>query len=192
MHDIGKIGIPLEILNKPTSLNNAEWDVMKSHAVKGYEIACASPELQGVAELILHHHESWDGTGYPHGLKGKRIPLLSRIISVVDAYDAMTHDRPYRKAMTSMEARQELQRCSGQQFDPELVEAFLEVLDDNPQLAVSDEDERQTHAALFGNLEATHSRRSPTQGRLRPKTTIRRVWWPMVATSWMKTTSLSA
>ena len=140
MHDIGKIGVPLEILNKPGKLNEAEWRIMQSHCQKGYEIAKASPELSDIAELILYHHERWDGKGYPEGLSGQQIPLLSRIISIIDAYDAMTHDRPYRKAMPSQEAKAELERNAGTQFDPELVKAYLKTLEENPEVAASDAD----------------------------------------------------
>ena len=140
MHDIGKIGVPLEILNKPSKLNATEWHVMQSHCRKGYEIAKASPELSGIAELILYHHERWDGKGYPEGLSGQQIPLLSRIISIIDAYDAMTHDRPYRKAMPSQEAKAELERNAGTQFDPDLVKAYLKTLEENPEVAASDAD----------------------------------------------------
>ena len=141
MHDIGKIGVPLEILNKPSKLNAAEWRVMQSHCRKGYEIAKASPELSGIANPILYHHERWDGKGYPEGLSGQQIPLLSRIISIVDAYDAMTHNRPYRKALTSREAKAELERNAGTQFDPELVKAYLKTLEENPDVAVSEADD---------------------------------------------------
>ncbi|MBQ0079149.1 MAG: diguanylate cyclase [Eubacterium sp.] len=130
LHDIGKLGIPIEILNKPGRLTSAEWEVMKSHVEKGYRIAKASSELEGIAEYILHHHESWDGKGYPGGLKKENIPLLSRIIAVIDAYDAMVNDRPYHKAMAEIDARNELRRCAGTQFDPYLVSEFLHLLDE--------------------------------------------------------------
>lgn len=131
LHDIGKVGIPLEILNKPGKLKNEEWEIMKSHTEKGYRIAKASRELSEIAESILHHHEAWDGNGYPDGLKGENIPMLSRIIAIVDAYDAMTNDRVYRKAMSRADAVIELQRCAGKQFDPKLVSEFIGVLSDN-------------------------------------------------------------
>lgn len=130
LHDIGKLGIPLEILNKPAKLSNEEWDVMKSHAIKGYKIAKASEELEDIADLILHHHECWNGKGYPDGLSGESIPLLSRIIAVVDTYDAMTNDRPYRQALSSSHACKELLRCAGSQFDPYIVNQFIEMLAD--------------------------------------------------------------
>jgi len=130
LHDIGKLGIPLDILNKPGKLNSAEWDVMKSHVEKGYRIANASSELGDIADLILHHHESWNGKGYPDGLKQEAIPLLSRVIAVVDTYDAMRNDRPYHKAVSEREAREEIKRCAGVQFDPTIASAFLELLEE--------------------------------------------------------------
>ncbi|MDF2531667.1 MAG: hypothetical protein K0Q65_1248 [Clostridia bacterium] len=128
LHDIGKIAIPDYILGKPAKLNEDEWKIMKSHCEIGYRIAVASPELAHIANLILSHHERWDGTGYPQELKGEEIPLLSRIIAVVDAYDAMTSDRPYHAAIPSKAALKELERCSGTQFDPFIVEKFIEVI----------------------------------------------------------------
>lgn len=131
MHDIGKIGIPLEILNKPGKLEESEWAMMKTHVQKGYQIAKSSKELSDIADMILSHHERWDGRGYPNGLRGEEIPLLSRIISVVDAYDAMTNDRAYRKALAESAARSELLRGAGTQFDPVIVREFLEMLEEN-------------------------------------------------------------
>lgn len=110
LHDIGKLGIPIEILNKPGKLTNEEWKVMRSHAEKGYRIAKGSKELEVIADLILHHHESWDGSRYPDGQKKDEIPFLSRIIAVVDSYDAMTNDRQYRKALSAEEACMELKK----------------------------------------------------------------------------------
>jgi len=128
LHDIGKIGVPLEILNKPGRLSSTEWTAMCSHVEKGYNIAVASPELSCIADMILHHHERWDGRGYPNGIKGESIPLLSRIIAVIDAYDAMVHDRCYRKAISVDAAKLELESCSGSQFDPRIVSQFLDML----------------------------------------------------------------
>lgn len=130
LHDIGKIAIPHAILVKPSKLTSEEWEIMKSHTEKGYRIASASVELESIAKYILHHHERWDGNGYPGGLKGEEIPLLSRIITVVDSHDVMVHDRPYHKAMSEEAAKEELLRCSGTQFDPHLVEVFLKVIED--------------------------------------------------------------
>lgn len=130
LHDIGKIAIPHSVLLKPGKLTDDEWEVMKSHTEKGYRIASASKELSPISEYILHHHERWDGKGYPGGLAGEEIPLLSRIITVVDSHDVMVHDRPYHKAMSAAAAKEELLRCSGTQFDPRLVEAFLQTLEE--------------------------------------------------------------
>ena len=157
MHDIGKIGVPLEIPNKPSKLNATEWHVMQSHCRKGYEIAKASPELSGIAELILYHHERWDGKGYPEGLSGQQIPLLSRIISIIDAYDAMTHDRPYRKAMPSQEAKAELERSAGTQFDPDLVKAYLKTLEEKPEVAASDADTATCTDAARAEAGSAHA-----------------------------------
>jgi diguanylate cyclase (GGDEF)-like protein len=128
LHDIGKIAIPDYILGKPDKLTESEWKIMKSHCEIGYRIAAASPELAHIANLILSHHERWDGTGYPQELKGEDIPLLSRIIAVVDAYDAMTSDRSYHAAVSREIAQKELERCSGTQFDPSIIEKFIEVI----------------------------------------------------------------
>ena len=130
LHDIGKLGIPLEILNKPGKLTREEWALMKSHTHKGYRIAMASPELRGIAEYILHHHERWDGKGYPDGISMESIPLLSRVIAILDAYDAMVNDRPYHRAVSKAQAKAELKRCAGTQFDPFLVAEFVLMLDE--------------------------------------------------------------
>jgi len=129
VHDLGKVGIPDQILFKPGPLNEEEWEIMKMHPEKGYRIASSSPDLSTVAELILKHHEHWNGGGYPLGLKGDSIPVECRILSIVDAFDAMTNDRPYSKARTDDEAISELKRFAGKQFDPELVEVFVTVLE---------------------------------------------------------------
>lgn len=128
LHDIGKIGIPEAILNKPGKLTDEEWIEMKKHPQIGYRIANASLELAPIAEYILSHHERWDGTGYPQKLKGKQIPLLSRIISIADAYDAMTQDRAYRKKMDAQQAQEEIRSNAGSQFDPDIARIFLDEL----------------------------------------------------------------
>lgn len=128
LHDIGKIGIDNSILNKPGKLSKNEWEIMKKHSEIGYRIAMSSPELEPIAEYILAHHERWDGNGYPQGLKGEEIPLLSRILAVVDSYDAMTEDRVYRKAMTHQAAIEEIKKNAGTQFDPNIAQIFIDSL----------------------------------------------------------------
>ncbi|HCT63423.1 MAG TPA: hypothetical protein DIC19_04920 [Erysipelotrichaceae bacterium] len=125
LHDIGKIGIPEHILHKPGKLTDEEWIIMRKHTEIGHRIALASPELHSIAPYILTHHERWDGKGYPKGIKADDIPLLARILSIVDAYDAMTQDRVYRKGMPREDAINELRRCAGSQFDPSLVDLFI-------------------------------------------------------------------
>ena len=128
LHDIGKIGISDMILRKPGKLNDEEWKEMKTHPEIGFRIAQATPELKKVSMYILGHHEKFDGTGYPKGLKKYEIPLLDRILSVADAYDAMTNDRTYRSALTKEEAIKELTDNCETQFDPDVVKIFLEEL----------------------------------------------------------------
>lgn len=125
-HDIGKVGIPVEILSKPGKLSKEEFQIIKTHSEKGYRIAMFNPEFEKIAGCILTHHEKYDGTGYPLGLKGDEIPLLSRIISIVDSYDAMTSNRLYKKKISKEEAKEEIKKYSGTQFDPFVVEKFLE------------------------------------------------------------------
>jgi len=128
LHDIGKVGIALEILNKPDKLSDTEWEEIKKHPGIGYRICSGVEEFSHVAEEILAHHEFWNGEGYPENLKKDEIPLLSRIISIVDAYDVMTHDRPYSKAISKQEALKEIKRCAGSQFDPKLAEEFVKMM----------------------------------------------------------------
>jgi putative nucleotidyltransferase with HDIG domain len=134
-HDIGKINIPNEILFKPTNLTHDEWAIMKQHPIMGAEIFHVErhtdyPDFGKVVRIILHHHERWDGEGYPYGLKGENIPLESRIIAITDAFDAMTTDRPYKKRMNLADACKEIKKCAGKQFDPYLVERFIENIKD--------------------------------------------------------------
>jgi diguanylate cyclase (GGDEF)-like protein/PAS domain S-box-containing protein len=128
LHDIGKIGVDESILIKAGKLTESEWNKIKEHPEIGYRIAKAAPELNNIAEYILHHHERWDGTGYPFGIAGEDIPLYSRIISVIDAYDVMTSGRPYKAPMSSKEAVRELLENSGSQFDPKIVDIFVNVI----------------------------------------------------------------
>ncbi|MDU5081123.1 diguanylate cyclase domain-containing protein [uncultured Tissierella sp.] len=128
VHDIGKISISKEILEKPRELDELEWNEIRKHPEIGYRIAKSIPELADIAELILYHHERWDGKGYPHELKGEEIPLLSRIFSVVDVYDAITQNKPHRKAMCLDEAIDFLLENKGIQFDPYIVDSFIKIL----------------------------------------------------------------
>lgn len=128
LHDIGKIGIDDRILNKPGKLSAEEGAIMQTHPEIGYHIILSAPELAVVADYILAHHERWDGKGYPLGISGEDIPLLSRILAVADAYDAMTETRVYRKALSKQAAMSEIQSHSGTQFDPCVVQAFIEIM----------------------------------------------------------------
>ncbi len=125
LHDIGKIGVSDNILLKPGELDPSEWEIMRQHPSVGYEILSGIGYFAGAAELVLSHHECYDGSGYPNGASGESIPISARIFALVDTLDAMTSDRPYRKALSFQAVRDEVQRCSGCQFDPKLVEVFL-------------------------------------------------------------------
>lgn len=130
LHDIGKIGIPGDTLMKPGPLSEAEWALMRTHPRIGHDIVRQIKYLDNVANGILTHHERWDGTGYPAGLRGQDIPTISRLLSIVDAYDAMMNDRPYRPALGHEKAVAELRRGQGTQFDPNLVPVFIEIAQD--------------------------------------------------------------
>lgn len=130
MHDVGKIGIPDSILLKPDKLDDSEWETMRQHTTFGAEIiGNHSSEILDQARMIaLTHHEKWDGTGYPRGLKGKDVPLMCRIVPIADVFDALTSERPYKKAWTPEKAVEVIQKDAGTHFDPTLVEAFMDVL----------------------------------------------------------------
>jgi HD-GYP domain-containing protein (c-di-GMP phosphodiesterase class II) len=128
LHDVGKAAIPDEILLKEGPLDVDEWALMRRHTLIGERILDAAPALARAAKLVRWSHERWDGHGYPDGISGEQIPLGSRIIAVCDAYDAMTSERPYRKAMSALEAMRELQRSAGAQFDPAVVRAVVSAL----------------------------------------------------------------
>lgn len=130
LHDIGKINLSEELLTKKGTLTDSEWKVMKKHPETGYRIARATEEFSHVAEDILSHHEHWDGKGYPRGLKGEKIPLLARITAIADAFEVMLNGRPYKNSMSWSGIINEFKRCSGKQFDPELVEVFLSILEE--------------------------------------------------------------
>jgi putative nucleotidyltransferase with HDIG domain len=125
LHDIGKIGVEDAILQKPSKLSPHEFDVMKTHVIRGGNILETIPNMASVIPIVRHHHERWDGTGYPDGLSGEQIPLLARIVGVADAFDAMTSDRPYRPALSLMQAFNEIEAKSGSHFDPACAQAFL-------------------------------------------------------------------
>ena len=127
LHDIGKIGVPDAVLRKPAKLNAEEWDKMKLHPLHGQKILRNIKFLEGAARVVSQHHEQWDGSGYPYGLRGEDIDIGARIFSVVDAFDAMISDRVYRKGRPYEAALEELERCSGTQFDPLVVEAFKHI-----------------------------------------------------------------
>ncbi len=129
LHDIGKIGVPDAILLKPGRLDAREMDLMRQHTVLGDHILAGIPHLGGVTrEVVASHHERWDGTGYPQGLRGEEIPLAARIFAIADAFDAMTNDRPYRRALPFEAAAAEIEQGAGSQFDPALVLTFLSLL----------------------------------------------------------------
>ncbi len=130
VHDVGKIGIPDAILLKPGRLTEEEYRIMKNHSVYGEEIISRFEILANEAKIVKHHHERFDGRGYPDGLLSDEIPLCSRIIAVCDAYDAMVTERPYRRALSREEALSEIKRCRGTQFDPQVVDAFMEMMDE--------------------------------------------------------------
>ena len=138
LHDIGKVGIPDSILHKNGPLDDDEWVLMKEHPVIGERILRAIPGLGGVARIVRHEHERWDGGGYPDGIAGDAIPIGSRIILACDAYHAMTSDRPYRKAMSHGDALRELRTSAGTQFDPQVVEALLGCLYGDRTLSAPD------------------------------------------------------
>lgn len=128
LHDVGKIGIPDYILGKPEKLSDAEFEIIKTHPVKSEELLKSVKGLREEARWVRHHHEHWDGLGYPDGLSGEQIPLPSRIIAVADIYEALTSDRPYRKAYTKEQAIEMIKQMSGNVLDPKVVEAFLKVM----------------------------------------------------------------
>lgn len=128
LHDVGKLAIPDEILLKPGPLTEEEKAIVRQHPLVGRDILSRIPSLADAASIVLHHHEHFDGSGYPDGLRGEEIPIGSRIILVSDAFDAMTTHRVYRNALSLQTAVRELERCGGQQFDPQVVKAFVEIV----------------------------------------------------------------
>jgi HD-GYP domain-containing protein (c-di-GMP phosphodiesterase class II) len=129
MHDIGKINISQDILIKHTPLTSEEWEILKEHPQNGVEIIKNVSSLKEVIPIILQHHEKYDGSGYPNGLKGDEIGYLARILTVTDSFDAMTSNRPYKKQRTIPEAFDELIKCSGTHFDPAIVNDFMRIIE---------------------------------------------------------------
>jgi len=130
LHDIGKIGVPESILTKPTSLTAEEFEIIKKHVDISITIIKHIPSLIKMLPAIMNHHEHYDGTGYPRGIKGENIPIEGRCLCIVDAFDAMTTDRPYRKALSTKQAIVELKKFSGIQFDPKLTEIFVKLVEE--------------------------------------------------------------
>ncbi len=169
LHDLGKVAIPDEILSKPNDLNEAEWRVVTEHPKIGQVVLEQAGALRDAATIVLHHHEWYDGRGYPHGLAGQQIPVGARIVAVADAYEAMVAGRPYRTAISHEKALDELRRHAGLQFDPEVVAQFVSLFAEGMPWAVSedhthdhphhdmvDDGEAEDHAALH---DALHARR---------------------------------
>jgi putative nucleotidyltransferase with HDIG domain len=127
LHDVGKLTVPARILSKPGPLTPDEQDAIRTHPAAGARLIEPIRSMRLAIPYVLHHHERWDGHGYPYGLRGAAIPVEARVLSVADAFDAMTSGRPYREALSPQDALRELERCAGCQFDPELTHAFLTV-----------------------------------------------------------------
>ena len=130
-HDVGKIGIPDRVLKKLTPYNDEDWSLMREHSARGERIIRAAALGDGatIADAVRHHHERYDGTGYPDGLKGERIPILSRIVTVVDSYDAMARMRLYRTGRSNRDIMRELRRCAGSQYDPYVLQQFFAIIE---------------------------------------------------------------
>jgi len=149
LHDIGKMAIPDEILRKPGALTPEEQKIMREHCARGYNMVRKIPFLRESAEIVFSHQEHYDGRGYPNGLSGSDIPIGARIFAVADALDAITSDRPYRKARDFDVAREEIQRCSGTQFDPGVVEVFLKIPNELWQELRSEITAKNKHSSTF-------------------------------------------
>ncbi len=163
LHDIGKIAMPKSILCKNGKLTDEEFLVMKSHPVRGEKIVINIKKLQMISEWIKSHHEKWDGTGYPDGLKGTQIPLAGRIIALADTYDAMTSTRPYRTALSHEIAINEINRCAGTQFDPELAKLFVSISDKIDEARKNPEEAYKKYSFLVKNIDFKISSEAATQ-----------------------------
>ncbi len=158
LHDVGKIGIPDHVLQKTSRLTGDEFEVMKTHALLGFEIVAGNPWLAGAARIIRHHHERFDGTGYPDGLAGAAIPYLARIFAIVDVFDALTAARPYKAAMPLAEALDIIERDAERHFDPEVVIAFKRIAS-----ALYDRIAQATEAELRLEMHSVFSRYFKTE-----------------------------
>jgi HD-GYP domain-containing protein (c-di-GMP phosphodiesterase class II) len=147
LHDVGKIGIPESVLGKTGKLTEAEFDVIKKHPEIGYRILTGIPSLDGILPGVLHHHERWDGHGYPHGLAGEKIPFIARVLGVCDTFDAMNSRRSYRDNLPRPHTIAELKRVAGSQFDPSLVPVFLNMDLTQYDRAVSESESALARAA---------------------------------------------
>ena len=130
LHDVGKVAVPQDVLDKPGALTEFEWQAITEHPRIGQLVLEQATSLREAVPIVLHHHERYNGTGYPHGLKGRDIPLGARIVAVADAYHAMVHERPYQAVRTHDSALEEIQRCAGSQFDPDVVALFCRMYRD--------------------------------------------------------------
>ena len=162
LHDIGKLGVPDAILLKPGPLHELEWRIVERHPCLGAELTRRLGLPERTREVVGGHHERWDGRGYPAGLAGEEIPLPARIFAVIDTFDAMTHDRPYRAASAPDVAFREVERCNGTQFDPRVVEAFLGLAASGSLPGDADaEGETELQRVLEGSLRQTLRRHAP-------------------------------
>jgi HD-GYP domain-containing protein (c-di-GMP phosphodiesterase class II) len=155
LHDIGKIGIKEAVLNKPGKLDEAEWKLIQQHPVFAGRILGPIPELNDIIEIVVHHHERYDGSGYPDRLEGGGIPLGARVLSVADTYDALTSKRPYRDALSEEEALRILEEAAGTQLDPVIVKAFLEV---------RCQEDKQPEASAFAISDSVQDAKSTGSG----------------------------
>ncbi|RPH36866.1 MAG: HD-GYP domain-containing protein [Chloroflexi bacterium] len=153
LHDLGKLALPGEILDKPSPLTDVEWQVVGEHPRIGQVILEQATSMREAVPIVLHHHERFDGTGYPHGLRGEEIPLGARIVAVADAYHAMVHERPYKAALTHDQALHELRRHASTQFDPTVVEVFIAIFGDQVP-SDGQEEIRRLHQHAEGGLAA--------------------------------------